>query len=115
MKCGNLFADVPAELPQEQFATILQSPHLRIERILSRGHTAPADPAAWFDQESDEWVALLEGEATLAFPDRPPIELHKGDWLLIPAHQRHRVTRTSSKETCIWLAVHITSAAGGSS
>ena len=35
-----------------------------------------------------------------------PIKLTAGDYLFIPAHQKHRVEYTSSRPPCIWLAVH---------
>jgi cupin 2 domain-containing protein len=35
-----------------------------------------------------------------------PRELKPGDYLLIPAHCRHRVAWTSSDEPSVWLAVH---------
>jgi cupin 2 domain-containing protein len=33
-------------------------------------------------------------------------ELAPGDWLLLPAHCRHRVTWTSSSPPTVWLTVH---------
>jgi cupin 2 domain-containing protein len=29
-----------------------------------------------------------------------------GDWLLIPAHRKHRVDWTTPEEPTVWLAVH---------
>ena len=55
---------------------------------------------------ADEWVILLPGEASLAYADGSKIKLTAGDYLLIPAHQKHRVEYTSSEPPCIWLAVH---------
>lgn len=75
-----------------------------IERIVSCGHSSPPD--FWYDQPRDEWVVLLQGEAEVAFADGRLIKLVAGDWLLISAHERHRVTATSSEPPCIWLAVH---------
>jgi cupin 2 domain-containing protein len=42
---------------------------------------------------------LFEGEAE-------PRVLHAGDYLLIPAHRRHRVAWTDTKRPTVWLAVH---------
>ena len=77
---------------------------MRIERIVSRGHASPPD--FWYDQEQDEWVCLVQGEARLAW-DHGGVEiLRPGDCLFIPAHARHRVESTSNDPPCIWLAVH---------
>lgn len=82
---------------------------VRIERIVSSGQrTAEGE---WLDQEWDEWVALLEGTARLSFKDGTKISLNPGDWIVLPAHQRHRVEETSSSPPCIWIAVHVKPAA----
>jgi hypothetical protein len=36
----------------------------------------------------------------------PAGALAKGDWVLLPAHCRHRVTWTQSEPPTVWLAVH---------
>ena len=51
-------------------------------------------------------MILLQGEATLSYEDRSQIKLTVGDYLFIPAHQKHRVEYTSASPPCIWLAVH---------
>ena len=51
-----------------------------------------------------EWVVLLKGSATLLIAEEGSVDLGAGDYLLIPAHVRHRVERTS--EDAVWLAVH---------
>jgi cupin 2 domain-containing protein len=51
-------------------------------------------------------VILLQGEAVLSYEDSSQIELKAGDYLFIPAHQKHRVEYTSVLPPCIWLAVH---------
>ena len=87
----------------ESFDSILKGPHgLLVERIVSHGHITPE--GEWYDQERDEWVAVLEGTARLCYEDGREIFLSKGDHVFLPKHVRHRVTRTSSP--CIWLAVH---------
>lgn len=100
---ANLFAALPASSPEELFATLLDRPGLRIERIVSYGHASPE--GFWYDQPQGEWVALLTGWAKLRFEDRV-VELRPGDYLDIPAHTRHRVEATSSDEPAVWLAVH---------
>ena len=87
----------------EQFDQILSGPSgLRVERIVSCGQVTP--PGEWYDQDWDEWVLVLEGEARLAFADGTETPLHRGDTAFLPAHCRHRVTFTSNP--CVWLAVH---------
>ena len=105
MQRGNLYANVPAHLPVEKVEQLLAAGNVRIERILSRGHTAPEQ--GWYDQPKDEWVALLEGQARIEIAQAGEVTLSRGDWLLIPAHQKHRVTSTSTEPICIWLAIHL--------
>lgn len=100
----NLF-DLPMEkLDQEQFEVLVQGPDTRIERIVSQGHVSPPD--FWYDQDQDEWVCLLQGEAQVAWEHGLRQHLLPGDWLFIPAHSRHRVEAASVDPPCIWLAVH---------
>jgi cupin 2 domain-containing protein len=102
---GNIFADIPERLDAELFETLAGNAACRLERIVSRGHSTPA--GEWYDQEWDEWVVLLRGSATLRFAgDRQPVALSPGDYLLIPAHCRHRVEATSWDEDTVWLALH---------
>ncbi|MDY0104540.1 MAG: cupin domain-containing protein [Lentimicrobium sp.] len=75
-----------------------------IERIVSHGQQTPE--GEWYDQEKDEWVVLLQGDARLAFPDGTETALKAGDYLLLPAHKKHRVNFTSTAPPCIWLAIH---------
>jgi cupin 2 domain-containing protein len=105
IESGNLFADIPARLPAEQFTPLLTTPHVRVERIVSRGHASP--PGFWYDQPQAEWVIVLAGSAAIAFEgEASPRTLKRGDYLHIPAHARHRVTWTDSAEPTVWLAVH---------
>ncbi len=100
----NIF-DLPSSLPnKELFESLISADHISIERIISNGQVTP--PGEWYDQDKDEWVILLQGEATLAYADGSEIKLAPGDYLFIPAHQKHRVEYTSSEPPCIWLAVH---------
>jgi cupin 2 domain-containing protein len=89
---------------QELYETLAAGDSILIERIISRGHTTPV--GEWFDSEEDEWVLLLRGEAVIAYIDGSLTIVKTGDYLLIPAHQKHRVEFTSSEPPCIWLAVH---------
>ncbi len=100
----NLLNEIPTSLDDEQFLSLLQSPGLRIERIVSRGHVSPE--GFWYDQEEHEWVLLVRGAARIRFQD--PAETHElttGSFLLIPARSRHRVEWTAPDERTIWLAI----------
>lgn len=88
---------------EEFFQTLLQGGDgLRIERIVSHGHVTRPDDY-WYDQEQDEWVLILEGNARLLFENGDEAALGRGDHILLPARHKHRVIYTSSP--CIWLAV----------
>ena len=71
-----------------------------IEHILSSAAVEPVD----YDQDHDEWVVLLEGAAILDV-EGEAVTLAPGDWLLLRAHVRHRVTATAAGTR--WLAVHL--------
>ncbi len=101
---ANLFDDVPPALPAERFDALLARPGVRIERIVSTGHAAPA--GEFQDQDWDEWVLLVEGSAGLEL-DGTDVRLARGDHLLIPAGTRHRVAWTDPDRPTIWLAVHL--------
>ena len=102
----NLF-DVPDELPSgELFDRLAAGGHVLVERIVSTGQTTP--PGEWLEQERDEWVAVLQGEAELSFVDGTRVVLASGDHAIVPGGVRHRVERTSAEPPCIWLAVHAT-------
>jgi cupin 2 domain-containing protein len=99
----NLFSSIPAELRCELFETLLETQHVRIERIVSHGHASP--DGLWFDQDRHEFVVLLQGKAQLRFEDEEPVELVPGDFINIRAHRRHRVEWTTPDKPTIWLAV----------
>jgi cupin 2 domain-containing protein len=106
MEPGNLFAHIPADLPEELLETLWQNTGLRIERIVSRGHRTP--PGQWYDQETDEWVVLLTGAARLRLADRDDrVEMKPGDYLFLPAHLRHQVEWTDPGQDTVWLAIHV--------
>jgi len=88
----------------EHFEKIFQSEKFKIERIISFGQVTPK--GEWYNQEQDEYVMLIEGKAELEFEDKRRVKLTKGDYLLIPAHLKHKVTQTSKKPPCIWLAIY---------
>jgi cupin 2 domain-containing protein len=102
MTASNLFADLPAGLPDEFFTTLLDAGSVRIERIVSHGHASP--DGFWYDQDEHEWVVVLRGAARLRF-EVGTAEMKPGDFVNIPAHRKHRVEWTTPDEPTIWLAV----------
>ena len=104
MNKANIFDFVPKQLNEELFEELVSKDGLKIERIVSKGHITPE--SEWYDQESDEWVILLQGEAVISFLDGDDIRLKAGDYLNIPAHKKHRVSWTKPNQESIWLAVH---------
>ena len=98
----NLFSDVSANLPDELLTTLLEAANVRIERIVSHGHSSPE--GFWYDQDEHEWVIVLKGAARLRFEDNM-MELKSGDFVNISAHKKHRVEWTTPDEPTIWLAV----------
>lgn len=103
MLTGNLFSELPDDIPEEIFQTLIQAGHVKIERIISHGQTSPEN--FWYDQQQNEWVLLLQGHARIAFADGKKVELHSGDYLNIPAHIRHRVEYTHEEQISVWLVV----------
>ena len=105
MKSSNLFDNIPDSLPKELFTSLLDTPGLRIERIVSWGQRS--EDGFWYDQDRHEWVLLVEGSASILFEgDSQPVELRPGSFLEIPAHSRHRVVCTSTVNRTVWLAIH---------
>jgi len=104
---GNIFDNCKTDSKEEIFETLYQNENVIIERIISFGNITPQ--GQWYDQEKDEWVLLIEGNAKLEFEDDRIVELNKGDYVHLPAHQKHRVIYTSIDPKCIWLAFHFKS------
>ena len=101
-------ADVPENLPDELFEVILERPGFRLERIVSKGHASP--PGFWYDQDDDEWVMLVSGNAELLFEgENQPRTMSSGDWVHIPAHCRHRLEWTDPENDTVWLALYFDS------
>ena len=102
---GNLF-EIPSSARAGEVSTdLVDSPAVRIERIVSTGQVSP--PGFWYDQDQDEWVAVLQGSASLEIEGREDlVQLIPGDWIHLAAHQRHRVAKTATDGPTVWLAVH---------
>lgn len=103
---ANLFDDLPPSFETaERFDTLHAAPGVRIERIVSTGQSSP--PGFWYEQAEAEWVAVLQGSATLRFADEATARtLRPGDWLHIAPRRRHRVDATDMLGPTVWLALH---------
>ena len=100
---GNLY-DPVAPAPEE-FVEVLaagESDTFRIERIVSHGQVSSDD--FWYDQDEWEFVAVLQGDAELE-TESEKFKMNPGDWAIIPEHEKHRVTYTSTEPPCVWLAI----------
>jgi cupin 2 domain-containing protein len=102
---ANLFEGSQGDVRQEIVTGLLDTPNLKIERIVSLGQCSP--PRFWYDQPWAEWVLVLAGSAGLCFEGETEVRvLSPGDYVLIPAHLKHRVEWTNQDHATIWLAVH---------
>lgn len=104
LKPNNIYASIPDGSGKEIFEDLLKTNKVIIERIISTGQRSPE--SGWYDQESNEWVLVLKGNATLAFEDQKSIDLNEGDYINIPSHTKHKVTWTDPDRETIWLAIH---------
>lgn len=104
IKLENIFSEIPKHLPDEIFQEIIKTKSVKIERIISKGHSSPKD--FWYEQGQNEWVMVLKGLARLRFHGTEEIiEMRPGDYLKIPAYRKHRVEWTDPDQETIWLAV----------
>ena len=105
MEVHNIYGEIPSAENEEIFEPLLEREGFRLERIVSHGHATPS--GQWYDQETDEWVLLVTGSAGLRFEGHAEVRnIGPGDFLLIPAHSRHRVEWTAPGEPTIWIALH---------
>ena len=100
----NFLKNIPGNLPEELFETMVKNDHVHIERIISKGHTSPKE--GWYEQNQNEFVLLLKGAARLEFEDGRVVSMGAGDWLEILAHQKHKVVWTEPEGETVWLVVH---------
>jgi len=96
----NIFDLPQLPLTEEEVDVLFQNRNIWIERIISTGQVTD-----WYDQEKNEYVVLLEGNARIEYEDGKEKSLSKGDCLLIKPHEVHRVVYTSSEPPCIWLCI----------
>ena len=97
---NNLFANIPTDLPEELFETLVENDSIRIERIVANGHASP--DGFWYDQPENEWVVVLRGAARLRFEDEV-VAMKPGNWINIPAHKKHRVDWTTPDAPTVWV------------
>lgn len=90
---------------EELFFKLFKNDNCLIEKIISTGQTTKY--GEWLEEDSDEWVILLQGFSEIKFFDGDKIKMKSGDYLLIPSNSKHRVESTSTDPPCIWLAIHI--------
>ena len=105
MDIKNIFSGLQEQTPDEILETILQTYQFKIERIISRDHST--NEGEWYDQDKNEWVLVLKGNAGLQFEgDDEAVIMRTGDYINIPAHRKHRVEWTDPEEDTIWLTIH---------
>ena len=104
MEVNNFFENIPDEIPEEILEKIIGKKNLKVERIISDGHSSP--PNYWYDQNNNEFVLLLKGSAELSFENGENVFLKPGDYLIIPPHKKHRVENTDKSGKTIWLTIH---------
>lgn len=95
---NNLYDNTSTDENSEIFTPLFQNGSIKIESIRSWLKTA----GEVYDQDQDEWVIVLEGEAVLEI-DNQMLNLQRGDYLFIPKHTRHRVCSTA--QNTLWLGV----------
>jgi cupin 2 domain-containing protein len=113
VEAGNVGSGLPpGTVPDEILDVLARGRGIRIERIVSTGPITAA--GEWYDQKDDEFVLLVAGAARLRVHDEAQDrELRPGDWILLPAHCRHRVTYTQGDPPTVWLAVHFAAESRG--
>ena len=100
----NIFEQIPKDLQNELFEDIINTENLKVERIVSYGHTSPK--TGWYEQKENEWVIVLKGEAVVSFENADDVKLNAGDYINILAYDKHKVSWTLPNAETIWLAIH---------
>ena len=100
-KLNNIYKELPDATLAEQEEILLATASVKIARIVSGGQTSEV-----YDQNEDEWVIVLSGEADISFPEEGghTVKLKSGDHLFLKAGRKHQVTKTS--DPCLWLCVY---------
>lgn len=94
----NIYVDGEPAENSEIVSTLFHNGSIKIESIQSW----IKKPGEYYNQDHDEWVILLNGEARLEI-ENDPFNLRSGDYCFIPKHTLHRVLSTS--KNALWLGV----------
>ena len=89
-----------AKNDSEIIENILSGKEFRIERIISTGQISD-----WFDQADNELVMLLQGSAKIEYETGLVRIVSAGDYFVIKAHEKQKVSYTSENPPCIWLCI----------
>jgi len=103
---ANIFDELPDATKGEVIEKLASfgQEAVRIERIISGGHASAE--GFWYEQQEDEWVMLIRGEARLLIEGKDDaLEMVAGDHINLPAKLEHRVDSVS--DDAIWIAVHV--------
>ena len=92
--------DKKAPLKNELFEVLLKQKNIEITHIVSSSNLTSKE----YDQNEDEFVLILEGEATLEINEEKKL-LKKGEYIFLPAHTKHKIL--SVKQNTHWLAIYI--------
>ena len=98
----NIYQNLPLHLPNECVEVLQSHSTVRIERIISQGHSTPE--GEWYDQREHEWVIVLQGAGMIEYENGERVTLNVGDYVYLPAHVKHRVASTLENTQTIWLA-----------
>ena len=83
IRSGNIFANLPERLPEEEATVLAEWPGAVVERIVSTGQGSP--PGFRYDQDWAEWVVVLAGAAELRIEGEGAARrLEPGDFVEIP-------------------------------
>ena len=85
---------------EENIEQLFSKDNITINRIVSN----KIIDGEWYDQNEDEWLVLVSGEALLVF-ENEEVKLLKGDTFYIPRHTKHSVKKTS--KDALWLTVYV--------
>lgn len=107
----HILADLAVPDGRERFDTLCQQAGMTLQRVVSPAGYRGSE-AEWYDQDQEEFVLVLQGRGALQLDgqladDQPrEIVLNPGDFLHLPAHQRHRVAWTDPLHPTVWLTLH---------
>ena len=96
----NIYNYTQPKIGEETIQTLFKQNNVTIKHIASHA----LESGVSYDQDEDEWLVLIRGEALLSFEDQD-VNLKQGDTFFIKRHQRHYVKKTSAD--ALWLTVHI--------